>query len=63
MSEKAQNSEKGIGDFSYFRSEITEIEYNQSGRITVFLRVKIIISSSHGEASLATGKQTDFLLS
>ena len=24
------------GDFSYFRGEITEIEYNQSGRVTVF---------------------------
>ena len=24
------------GDFSYFRGEITEIEYNQSGKVTVF---------------------------
>jgi hypothetical protein len=24
------------GDFSYFRGEITEIDYNQSGGVTVF---------------------------
>jgi Family of unknown function (DUF6920) len=24
------------GDFSYFRGEITEIEYNQSGKVMVF---------------------------